>query len=183
MCATKWRNAVRKAALPQGEKAWQREKNLNQSHWLALFKTKKQASWPSNRHVLKRQACCFNMRVKLLVKHLGFCMKMKPLTYGECIIPITAISHSLSILTRAHMGAHATYCTLHTFTHFQKRTCKPASTETNCSLLQWDVLFWGACHAMHIPLTSSTQLNGLSSCVQHAHSSLTHTQLTLNQDY
>lgn len=53
-----------------------------------------------------------------------------------------------------------------------RHTQIPTITETNCSLAPWDVLFWGACHEMHTLLTSSTQLNGLSSCIQHT---LTHT--------
>lgn len=83
--------------------------------------------------MLKRQACCFNRWLKLvrpLVKQLGCCMDMKPLTYGECIISITASSHSVSIFTRAHMGAHTTYCTRHTFTQFEKRTHPHAQRPT-----------------------------------------------------
>lgn len=73
------------------------------------------------------------------IKQLSSWMEINPMTYGECIIPIIAASHSVGIFTHAHMVAHATYCASHT----QRQT-----------VLCCCELHWGACWMMHIRLIS-----------------------------
>lgn len=113
-------------------------------------------------------------------KQLGCCMEMKPVTYGDCIIPIIAISHSVSIFTHAHMGAHAAYCTLYTLTSFQihmqthTHGDKLFSAAVRCALLRCM-----PCDAHSAYLLYTAQWT-FKLCPTRT---LTHSQLTLYHDY
>lgn len=85
------------------------------------------------------------------------CMEIDPVNYGECVIPIIAVSHS--IFTHTHIGAHATCCNLRTLL---------ACTEDweSGSLLQWVLLRCMPCDAHSACLLYTAQWTSNT----HAHS-------------